>query len=118
VRHFLEIAQARFAKSLLSREETDKVALDAAMPKPGARMRRFNSISPKPTSNLYWGMRGSVAMALENSLSIDQMKSFLSPQAKERVLEQRPDYRAARPALKRKIHAAALIFAPCCQRST
>jgi len=29
-KHFLEIAQARFKRSLLSREETDKVALDAA----------------------------------------------------------------------------------------
>lgn len=95
VSHFLEIAQARFKKSLASREEADKVAVDASNTEARRTDAELEYNDALGTVEALLGhARVQLTWPWEKSLSVEQMKGYLGDDL--RPLESRPDYLAAR----------------------
>lgn len=96
-RHFLEIAQARFQRSLLSREETDRVALDTA----NAEARRADAETQyieavAAVESLLGHSQVSIEWPWLANLSEDKVKDLLAEKSLNAALESRPDLRAAK----------------------
>ncbi len=97
VGHFLEIARARFNKSLLPKEETDKVALDASNAEAKRADAEIGYNNARAAVEALLGhTRVSTEWPWEKNLSLDQVKDFINESGRKAAIEQRPDFRAAR----------------------
>lgn len=101
VAHFLEIARARFAKSLLSKEEADKVAVDAS----NAEARRADAELKFHTSQaqvraLLGEGQVQLAWPWQAKFKLENLKTYLSLEAFELAVKSRPDIQAAQYSLE------------------
>lgn len=100
--HLLEIAELRFNKGLLSREEMDRVALDAS----NAQANRadgeilFNN-SVLAVESLLGRHDVRLVWPWEKALAIENVQKMLA-EVKQSDLEDRPDWRAAHTAVIRE----------------
>lgn len=100
-RHFSEIAEARFAKSLLSREEADKVALDAASAEAQRADAEVQANSARGTVEALLGHANvRIEWPWEKQLTDAKIKELVDKPLEDReALNGRPDLRAAQQTL-------------------
>lgn len=99
-RNFYEIARSRFEKSLLAKEEMDKIAIDVnnAEARRADAELKFNTTRASVES-LLGHSRVKLEWPWEKKLSPDQIKDDLT-KTPQSALASRPDYRASKAALE------------------
>ncbi len=93
---FIEIAESRYEKSLLAKEEKDKIAIDAnnAEARRADAELKFNT-SRASVESLLGHSKVKLEWPWEKRLSLEELKGEMSAGLKT-ALDSRPDYRAAR----------------------
>lgn len=110
-RHFLEIAQARFAKSLLSREETDKIAVDASNAEARRSDAEMQFNEAKASVEALLGHSGVVVdWPWIKVFTATTINRWLNSKATSEAIQSRPDIRAARTTLETEEYRRRSLF--------